>query len=119
MGEEYDSNLVWADGSSLQTGFHHTPTQELAFALQAGRFSPSCDTNISAIAPGKQWWLDCAGELIDKFPIMVVSRAMSRILRHSNTLVVNQSGFAWMEDLISIMYLEDPILRYARPDPLR
>ena len=44
---------------------------------------------------------------------MVVGRAMSRILRHSTTLVVNQSGFAWMEDLIIIMFVEDQI--YATP----
>ena len=32
---------------------------------------------------------------------------MSRILRQSNTLKVNKSGFAWMADLISTMWQDD------------
>ena len=38
---------------------------------------------------------------------MKVSRAMSRILRHSKTLTVNKSGFAWMADLISTIWQDD------------
>ncbi len=32
---------------------------------------------------------------------------MSRQLRHSRSLIVNGCGFAWVDDLISIMYIED------------
>ena len=36
---------------------------------------------------------------------------MSRQLRHSH--IVNGSGFAWVEDLVSIMHIEDQIYATA------
>ncbi len=64
---------------------------------------------IKAVERGKNRWLDCAGEHIDRVHIVAVGYAMSRQLRHSRSLIVNGSGFAWVEDLISIMYIEDQI----------
>ena len=77
------------------------------FAHEVGRFSPSVENYTKAVEWSKNCWLDCAGEYIDRVHIVAVGYAMSRQLRHSRSLIVNGCGFAWVDDLISIMYVED------------
>ena len=76
-------------------------------AKEVGRFSPSMDDYIKAVEWSKNGWLDCAGEYIDRVHIGAVGYAMSRQLRRSRSFIVNGCGFAWVDDLISIMYIED------------
>ena len=71
------------------------------------------DNSIKAIERSWKHWLDCAGEHVDRFHIEVVGHAMPRCLRHNRSLIVNACGSAWLDDLISTMYVEEQVYATA------
>ena len=68
---------------------------------------------LASAARDRECRLDCAGLKIDRLHIEVVGHAMSRCLRHNRSLIVNACGFAWLDDLISIMHVEEQVYATA------
>ena len=84
---------------SHQAGLRHVKGQ-------GGRFSQTCDERIKAVYYDRRQ-RDFMGETVDREEMYAISRAMSRMLRHSSTLRCNNLGFVWLRDLIDAMRIEE------------
>ncbi len=84
---------------SHQAGLRHVKGQ-------GGRFSQTCDERIKAVYYDRRQ-RDFMGETVDREEMYAISRAMSRMLRHSSTLRCNNLGLVWLRDLIDAMRIEE------------